>query len=121
MIPVRRAAVHRALTALMLCALLPAGWIPNPDAANGSAFVICTMYGPLTAPGGREKPANLDSRDHQSCPFAAAAHLAPPLQQARLALPATAVEMAIVPTQPAFVVADAEFVVRSSRAPPQNL
>lgn len=120
MVPFRRAAVHLALIALMLRALLPAGWMPNPGAANGSPFVICTMYGPLKALDGKEKPTKHAPHNHEACPFAAAAHLAPPLLAAILALPATAVGMAAPPIRPAPVIADTDFVPQSPRAPPQN-
>ena len=39
----RRAAVCLALVAMMLRGLMPAGWMPNPDGAGTSLFVICDM------------------------------------------------------------------------------
>jgi Protein of unknown function (DUF2946) len=116
----RRVAVHLALIALMLRALLPAGWMPNPGAANGSPLVICTMDGPLKALDGKGKPIRHDPRDHEACPFAAAAHLAPPAQLASLALPAIAAAPAAAPAQPESIIAHAHYDPQSPRAPPAN-
>ncbi len=116
----RRAAVHLALIALMLRALLPAGWMPNPGPANGSPLIICTMDGPLQALDGKGKPIRHDPRGHQACPFAAAAHLAPPAQLASLALPAIADGPAAVPARAGPVIARAHHGPQSPRAPPAN-
>src|SRR5580704_4013467 len=49
----RRALVHIALAALILRAFLPAGWMPNPKGPAQSAFVICTMDGPVIGTDGK--------------------------------------------------------------------
>jgi Protein of unknown function (DUF2946) len=116
----RRAAVHLALIALMLRALLPAGWMPDPGGANGAPLVICTMDGPLKALDAEGKPIRHDPRDHEACPFAAAAHLAPPAEPASLALPASAAGPAAAPVQPVPVTARAPYQPQSPRAPPVN-
>jgi hypothetical protein len=85
MMPVFRAvAATLALSAMLVRAFLPAGWMPNPGA--GAPIVICSIDGTHSvpaphAPDGKEK----DSHGFV-CPFAAAAHLAPP----RIAAPLTA-------------------------------
>jgi Protein of unknown function (DUF2946) len=116
----RRVAVHLALIALMLRALLPAGWMPNPGGANGAPFVICTMDGPLKALDAKGKPIRHDPRDRDACPFAAAAHLAPPAELASLALPAFAAGAAAAPSQPVPATARAHYDPQSPRAPPAN-
>ena len=99
----RRAAVCLALVAMMLRGLMPAGWMPNPDGAGTSLFVICDMdqgdmskmdMSHMDMPGmnmsgmdmaqmdmsamGHDpahKPAS-DNHQHEACPFAAAPHVA---------------------------------------------
>jgi len=69
--------VHLALVAMLLRALLPAGWMPAAiSSADASPFVICTVDGPLHAPA-KHAPA----QDHAGTPciFAAAAHLSSPV------------------------------------------
>jgi hypothetical protein len=68
-----------ALAAMLLRALLPAGWMPDPaGAAGGAALVICTVQGPLTVHtdgSGKSTPHNdQGQRQNDFCPFAAAAH-----------------------------------------------
>ncbi|HWA91997.1 MAG TPA: hypothetical protein VG889_18295 [Rhizomicrobium sp.] len=75
-------AVHVALVAMLLRALLPAGWMPS---AGGEApFTICTADGAThTLPG---TPHKTQDR-HEVCPFAAAPHVAAPIDLATVALP----------------------------------
>jgi hypothetical protein len=75
MLGFRRAALHLALAALILRAFLPAGWMPNPQGPAETAFVICTMDGPVTMDG-KALPGKDDPRAHESCAFAAAGHAA---------------------------------------------
>jgi Protein of unknown function (DUF2946) len=76
----RLAAVHLALAAMVLSALLPAGWMPNLSSQSGSALIICSMdggAGPSDDHGGLPSKHQPDGRgDHDGCPFAAAPHLA---------------------------------------------
>jgi hypothetical protein len=86
----KSAAVHLALLAMLLRALLPAGWMPAAiGRADASPFVICTVDGPLHAPA-RQAPAH----DHAGAPcvFAAAAQLSSPVPHAAAPLPAGAWE-----------------------------
>jgi hypothetical protein len=82
----RRAALHLALVALILRAFLPAGWMPNPQGPGETAFIICTMDGPL-AIDGKTLPGKDDPRAHESCAFAAAAHPAQATDFITLAAP----------------------------------
>lgn len=75
------AGVHVALAAMLLRALLPSGWMPNPTPGSGSLLTICTMSGlvtvkqPLDSRTKKGGPSH-DAHHHDVCPFAAAAHLA---------------------------------------------
>jgi hypothetical protein len=76
----KSAAVHFALVAMLLRALLPAGWMPAAIAnADASPFVICTVDGPVHAPA-RHAPAH--DRAGAPCIFAAVAPLSSPLAHA---------------------------------------
>jgi hypothetical protein len=87
----RHIAVLLALTAMLLRGYLPQGWMPD---AQG-AFTMCSVGGVHhDVPG--QPPAK---QNHDTvCPFAAVAHLAPPLAFAFL--PATRREAVIEPPAP---------------------
>jgi hypothetical protein len=92
---VRKAGLHLAIVALLLRALSPAGWMPNPAGTADTPFVICTLDGPVLAVDGKgQKQTPDDPRAHESCPFAAAAQLAPATAVATLARPVLHVEFA---------------------------
>lgn len=118
----RHAAVHLALIAMMLRALLPVGWMPNPTGTGDGAFIICTMDGPVQsmdphhAPG---KKTPVDGRSHEECPFAAAAHVAAPATVAHLASPSVAGHFFGPPAAAIAVARVAEHQPQSPRAPPQ--
>ena len=76
-----------ALTAIMLQAVLPAGWMPIADGAGGSRLVICTGHGPL-ADKNRTHDQAPSGHENSVCPFAALGHLAPPAFLALLPAPA---------------------------------
>ena len=87
----RIAAVYVALVAMMLHALVPAGWMPSVPAQTGSFFVICTVHGaqPL-APEGRKSHAPSDpqgTHHNDMCPFSAAPHGAPQPMLAQVSAP----------------------------------
>jgi hypothetical protein len=71
----RTAAVSLALVAMLLRALLPAGWMPS--SASGQALVICTLQGPVRIDPTPHKPA-APQHHNVTCPFAAAPQLAGP-------------------------------------------
>jgi hypothetical protein len=74
----RSLAVTLALAAMLLRAAVPAGWMPNLVASDASPFAICSIDGLHHAPV-RQDPARGSQDEHGfACPFAAAAHLAPP-------------------------------------------
>src|ERR1700761_7537743 len=101
----RRAAVCLALAAMMLRALMPAGWMPNPAGAGDSFFVICDMdQGDMSgmdmshmsamdmskmdmSDHGSPGKQSGDAHQHEACPFAAAPHVATPSAEAALLLP----------------------------------
>lgn len=117
----RLTVIHLALAAMMLRALLPAGWMPSASAA--SVITICTMDGiskiALDANGKpvKQTPAQ-DGQQHDVCPFAAAPHFAttPPA----LAASAPSVIVALAQTPAAFASAHpaARHAAQSPRAPP---
>jgi hypothetical protein len=76
-----------ALSAIMLRAALPIGWMPVADAASGPALVICTGHGPLTTPDHSRKQSPLSGHTNEVCPFAAVTHLSPPADIALLSTP----------------------------------
>ena len=86
----RQAALHLALAAMMLRALLPVGWMPNPAGLGQSSFVICTADGWGWRTDHREhgqSTPNDGRHSHEECPFAAAPHFAPPAAFAQVGLP----------------------------------
>src|SRR6202008_755800 len=94
----RQAAVTLALAAMMLRALLPMGWMPNPDGFAQSPLVICLMdmsSGAAMSAMDMSKPMDMQGHgnDHgqqqnnEQCPFAAAPHAAAPVTIAELAPP----------------------------------
>ncbi len=114
----RRVFVHLALAALILRAFLPAGWMPNPQGVGETAFVICTMDGPVSVMDGKALPGKDDPRAHESCPFAAAAQPTQANQFAVLAAPELS-SSAAPPTLPAGIKPRQALLLKpSSRAPP---
>jgi hypothetical protein len=117
---IRFAAVHLALAAMVLRALLPAGWMPGASA--GTPLVVCTMNGPeLLALGADGKPLKhqpADARHHEMCPFAAAAALAAPSAAAEPALPGHAVRGAQDIARTYVFTGAGSYAPQSPRAPP---
>jgi hypothetical protein len=72
---IRSFAATLALSAMLLRAVLPAGWMPNLTGIGDAPLVICSIDGSHHLPS--HGPAR-DQHDDHMCPFAAAAHLAPP-------------------------------------------
>ncbi len=72
----RLAGLQIALAAMVLRALLPAGWMPGH--VPGAALTICTAEGRIIvhAPALPGHPAAPSDRDHPLCPFASAVHFA---------------------------------------------
>ena len=77
---------HLAIIALLVRAMLPAGWMPDAH-----ALVICsTSLSPVIHYDGGQKPSDNDKHQaaHQDCAFAAAAHLVTAPDSPHIALPA---------------------------------
>jgi hypothetical protein len=75
----RHLAVHLALAAMVLRALLPAGWMPNVGHQSGPALILCNLDGgpALSSDHGTPSKHQPDGHgDQGACPFAAAPHLA---------------------------------------------
>jgi len=112
-----RAARHLALIALLLRALVPAGWMPG--AAAYAPFAICSIDGQSQhTPDGSKLPD--DAVHHGTCPFAAAPHLAKTPDLAPLAAPSL---HAYAAPQPTTVGSPARLAwqPQSARAPPRSL
>ena len=116
------AAIHIALAAMLLRALMPAGWMPNANAAAGTPITICTMNGPMQIDFGAEpikKNHNQDdSRHHEACPFAVAPHMAQPAAIAALSLPSSiSLTVQFSPSR-SIVLRGPPYAPQSPRAPP---
>jgi hypothetical protein len=113
----KSAAVHLALLAMLLRAVLPAGWMPAAIGnADASPFVICTMDGPLHSTPA--KPPHDHDRATSPCVFASAAPLSSPDAAIVTPTPAQQVmQIAFVPLQEA-IVATPYFRPNTARAPP---
>lgn len=87
---IRLAATTAAVAAMLLRALLPEGWMPGTTSSGMPELVICTMDEPVQAAPmsmpmmGQDGKMNMPSPGHgdnghrESCPFAAAPHVAAP-------------------------------------------
>ena len=113
----RHIAVHLALAALFLRAMLPAGWMPNPQAAPGAPFIICSIDS-AAQDGKAQKQTRTDPRAHEACPFAAAAPLAAAPNGPALAAPRLSSLAAPLFSASATTVFAAPYAPQSPRAPP---
>jgi len=128
----RLAAVQMALAAMILRALLPMGWMPNPDGFAQSPLVICLMDMPsgmnMSHAMDMSKPMDMGmqghGRDHsqqqnnEQCPFAAAPHVAAPLAIAELAPPSTLSRFVVHETADHSITGESHYQPQSPRAPP---
>ena len=115
----RLAAIHLAIAAMLLRALLPVGWMPDP--AGGTAFTICTMnatgHHAEQDPAG--KPAPDDGRhSHEECPCAAVPHVTAPVLAALLPAPSTSGHRIDFPEFAVAFGPIAEYEPHAPRAPP---
>jgi len=83
----RVAGFQLAFMAMLLRALLPAGWMP--DASGHAFFTICTADGAVQGARNGHSDQNKpdDSARHQICPFAATAMGAAPISSSSLVAP----------------------------------
>lgn len=126
----RLAAVQLALAAMMLRALLPMGWMPNPDGFAQSPLVICLMDMPsgmdMSHAMDMSKPMDMNGhgQDHgqqqsnEQCPFAAAPHIAASVAIAELAPPSELARIVEKPASRALTALAVDYHPQSPRAPP---
>lgn len=115
----RSVALQLALVAMVLRALLPAGWMPAAiSSANASPFVICTIDGPLHQAPSKQKPPSDHDRAHAPCVFAAAAPLASPHVDAVSLAPSSIAAPILFASSQSDVTANAIFRPNAARAPP---
>ena len=139
----RRAAVVLALAAMLLRGLMPAGWMPNPDGAGSSLFVICDMDQdmPTTGMAGMDmahmdmsamdmSKMGMSGMDHgpsgkhsmdghqQACPFGAAPHVATSSHVVALLLPSQMAYFAGHRSHERVAADVANYTPQSPRAPP---
>jgi hypothetical protein len=82
----RLAAIHFAIVAMLLRALVPAGWMPDP--AGAAAFTICALDGSGHHSEAPAKPGQEDGRHiHDECPCATAPHVTAPVLAAHFFAP----------------------------------
>ena len=105
---------HLAIIALLLRAMLPAGWMPDAQAG----LVICSLgtLGTVHHDGDQKGPT---PALHEECAFAAAAPLAATPDAPLLTLPAFHAFAAAIDRGTAASIA-ARFTPQSPRAPPLN-
>jgi hypothetical protein len=102
---------HVALAALILRAMLPAGWMPGSH-----GLTICSAT--LGAIHHDVAPGHADGKSaHEECPFAASAHMAAAPDAPSMAMPVFHAFAASVDRARASVIA-ARFSPGSPRAPP---
>ncbi len=112
-----RAIRHLALIAIIVRAMLPAGWMPDAQAG----LTICSL-GEIHYDGGHhDGTPDKDSghNSHEECPFAAAPHLAATPDVPQLTLPAFHAFAAATDRRYAAAIT-ARFTPQSPRAPPLN-
>lgn len=138
----RRAAVCLALVAMMLRGLMPMGWMPNPQGAGTSLFVICDMdqmdmsqtgMSHMDMPGmsGMDMarmdmsamdhgPAHKHSTDghQQACPFGAAPHVATSSAVVAMLLPSLTAGFTPQRSDEQAAIKAATYKPQSPRAPP---
>jgi hypothetical protein len=100
-----------AIIALLLRAMVPAGWMPD---AQG--LTICSLSPVIHHDGDQKAPAQTT---HEECAFAAAPHLAATPDAPHLTLPAFHAFAAAIDSSLALRIA-ARFTPQSPRAPPLN-
>lgn len=116
----KSAALHLALLAMLLRAVLPAGWMPTAITnANASPFVICTIDGPQHKTP--SKPAHDHNRAGTPCVFAASIHTATPAAEPATVAPATIPSPIVFATHREPVTAFAQFRPNTARAPPSSI
>jgi hypothetical protein len=138
----RRAGMILALVAIMLRALMPMGWMPNPAGFAESPLVICVMDTPsgldtaeamdmsiMDMPGMAMDMSGKDMQGHghdhgqqqsgEPCPFAAAPHIAASGGLiVKLAPPSLLARLDEKPARETSLALDPAYRPQSPRAPP---
>jgi len=115
----RRALLDIAFFAMVLHALLPAGWMPGPSSDGAISFVICSADG-LHHLDGRDGPKNTADHQHDACPFAAAPHAVTPALVAQIAPTHHAVLGEAAIAAPPATRESAAYQPHAPRAPPTS-
>lgn len=111
------------MTAMLLRAALPSGWMPDPAQGHGSLLVMCSVAGHAhfnSGAGGerlKHKPAHGDTHS-DICPFAAASPLAPFHAAIALPDPGLSIALARLPLPRVVAIAASQYKPNSPRAPP---
>jgi hypothetical protein len=129
-----RAALILALAAMMLRALMPMGWMPNPAGFTNSPLVICLMDTPSGLDTAQAKDmSDMDmpgmdmqggGHDHgqqqnsQPCPFAAAPHIASAALIGEAPLPLLFARLAEKSAHETGLAHDRAYQPQAPRAPP---
>lgn len=118
----RYTAAYFVILAMMLRALVPAGWMPNPAGTAGAFFTICTIDGihRIAPPQKSGEHAPAPAHDNSVCPFAATAHFAPPAQAPALTPRQTEATPARFAASSSSFVSTVRDWNRAPRAPPSN-
>jgi len=116
--------IRLTLIALLVGALLPAGWMPNPDGlASGTPIVMCTGHGPLTIIDYGMDHAGKPAKHQQNAPsdicvFAAAAAPATPVSLPALDVPRALTSVPARRRNSSMSVRPAHYRLQAARAPP---
>ena len=115
---IRLTALQLAICAMMLRALIPAGWMPNADSdATAGLFTICSVDSRASHDGsGSDDQKQVDR--HEVCPFAAAPQLATPTVMAALAIPSLIAVVAEPSSVGDAVPRHTAYAPQAPRAPP---
>jgi hypothetical protein len=123
----RRASVCIALVALLLRALVPVGWMPNPAGTAGVPIILCTAEGWISVFVGsngqpvKQSPADDRSQQSDGCPFATAPHLATPTAVIASTQRSLVFSRTEFDTAQYFGLSSRQFSPASPRAPPSAL
>jgi hypothetical protein len=121
---VHRASVCFALLALLVRALLPVGWMPNPAGTAGTPIILCTVEGGIPVFLGldgkplKNSPADDHTQHSDGCPFAATPHVATATVIVAATQPSLAVSWAVFDFASRIGSFNRQFSLASPRAPP---
>ncbi|HEY4275146.1 MAG TPA: hypothetical protein VGM68_06655 [Rhizomicrobium sp.] len=132
----RKAALSLAVAAMVFRALLPLGWMPNPEGFGNTALIPCdgvmsdadmammmpgmdmsSMHHGTDADG--KAPAS--GHTNQECPYAAAAHGGTPAVESTPVTPSLTVQLIQPPSGEQAVLVVARYQPQSPRAPPHSV